>query len=126
MFPPERYAYPNDAVLESWRRFGGRVLVAEIAGDRVGVAGVDGKWLHGFYVVPREWGRGVAPLLHDAAVAVIAEGHDEARLWCLEENHRARRFYERRGWRLNGETRVVSFPPSPLDVGYSLALAPSA
>ena len=113
-------------MLDHWRRFGGRVLLAERGGDPVGVAAVDWEWLHGFYVVPREWGRGVAPLLHDAAVAIIAEGNDEARLWCLEENHRARRFYERRGWRLNGDTRVVPFPPHPLDLGYSLALARSA
>ena len=44
----------------------------------------------------------------------------------LEENHRARRFYEKHGWRLNGETRVVEYPPHPLDVGYSLALPRSA
>ena len=31
----------------------------------------------------------------------------------------ARRFYEKRGWRLNGETRVVPYPPNPVDVGYS-------
>jgi hypothetical protein len=37
----------------------------------------------------------------------------------LEENRRARRFYEKRGWRMNGETRVVEYPPHPIDVGYS-------
>ena len=56
--------------------------------------------------------------LHDAAVAAMPDC-PELRLWTLEANHRARRFYERRGWRLNGETRVVPYPPSPLDVGYS-------
>jgi hypothetical protein len=38
----------------------------------------------------------------------------------LEDNMRARRFYERRDWRENGETRVVEFPPNPLDIGYTL------
>jgi hypothetical protein len=38
------------------------------------------------------------------------------------ENARARRFYEKRGWRLNGNERVVPFPPHPLDVGYSIDL----
>ena len=52
----------------------------------------------------------------------IAAAHDKAKLWCLTENHRARSFYERRGWRLNGETRIVEYPPHPLDVGYSLEL----
>ena len=59
-------------------------------------------------------GDGVADELHEAAVDLGV-----ARLWCLEENHRARRFYEKRGWKLNGETRVVEYPPHPLDVGYS-------
>jgi len=38
----------------------------------------------------------------------------------LEDNARAPRFYERRGWRENGESRVVEYPPEPLDVGYTL------
>ena len=42
----------------------------------------------------------------------------EAKLWTLEENWNGRRFYENRGWTLNGETRVVPFPPNPIDVGY--------
>jgi RimJ/RimL family protein N-acetyltransferase len=41
------------------------------------------------------------------------------KLWVLEENRRARRFYEKHGWRRNGEARVVEYPPNPLDVGYS-------
>jgi hypothetical protein len=36
------------------------------------------------------------------------------------KNARARRFYERRGWRENGDSRVVAYPTNPLDVGYSL------
>ena len=40
----------------------------------------------------------------------------------LEHNDRARRFYERLGWRENGETRVVPFPPNPIDVGYTIDL----
>jgi hypothetical protein len=40
----------------------------------------------------------------------------------LEQNARARRFYERRGWVLDGTERVVPFPPHPLDVGYTLSL----
>ena len=47
-------------------------------------------------------------------------GSVRCHLWVLEDNARARRFYERRGWEENGETRVVEFPPNPLDVGYTL------
>jgi GNAT superfamily N-acetyltransferase len=122
VFPPERYAYPDAEIRARWREVGGGVFVAERDGRAVGVAAVDDCWLNGLYVVPDEWGRGAAAALHDAAVAEIAVQHDVAKLFCLEENHRARRFYERRGWRPNGETRRVPFAPRPLDVGYSLEL----
>ena len=94
------------------------MLVAERDGVPVGIAGVEGCWLHGFYVRPEWWGSGVADELHAAALAAMPDCA-ELKLWVLEENHRARRFYEKRGWRRNGETRVVPYPPSPLDVGYS-------
>lgn len=106
--------FPDDAVRENWQVFPGTVLVAERDGRAVGVAAINGEWLQGFYVLPEHWGTGVAHELHAAAVE-----RGVTRLWCLEENHRARRFYEKRGWRLNGETRVVEYPPNPLDVGYS-------
>jgi GNAT superfamily N-acetyltransferase len=126
VFPPDRYPYPDDEVRERWRDFVGsdaRILVAERDGRAVGVAALVDCWLHGLYVVPVEWGSGVAASLHDAAVdAMRSSGCTEARLWVLEENARARRFYARRGWRSNGESRVVPYPPHPLDVGYSLSL----
>jgi diamine N-acetyltransferase len=40
----------------------------------------------------------------------------------LEENQRARRFYERRGWRLDGRRTRTPFPPHPPMVGYTLTL----
>ena len=51
-----------------------------------------------------------------------ARGAARARLWVLEENDRARRFYERLGWRADGTSRVVEFPPNPIDLGYALVL----
>ena len=118
VFPPDRYPYPDAAIRERWRSFPGQVLLAEEDGVPVGVAAVDGCWLHGFYVRPESWGTDVAVTLHDAALAAIADCPD-VKLWVLEANQRARRFYEKRGWRPNGETRVVEYPPNPLDVGYS-------
>jgi RimJ/RimL family protein N-acetyltransferase len=106
--------FPDAAIRQRWRSFPGTVLVAEREGMLVGVAGIEDEWLSGFYVVPAYWGSGVACELHAAAVELGV-----ARLWCLEENRRARRFYEREGWVLNGDTRVVEYPPHPLDLGYS-------
>jgi GNAT superfamily N-acetyltransferase len=118
VYPPELYPFPDDAVRERWRAFPGTVLAAERDGRVVGIAAVDDCWLHGFYVLPEHWGSGVAGELHAAALAALA-GCAEIRLWTLERNGRGRRFYEKHGWRPNGETRVVPFPPHPLDVGYS-------
>ncbi len=126
IFPPDRYPFPLDDVRERWANALGeddaRVLVAD-EGALVGAALARPEWLDGLYVVPASWGRGVGPSLHDEALRHVRElGSSEIHLWVLEDNWRARRFYERRGWRLNGTTRVVPFPPNPLDVGYSLLL----
>jgi len=118
IFPPEEFPYPDEAVRERWRAFPGSVLVAEQNGTAVGLAAIAACWLHGLYVVPEAWGTGVAVALHDAALAALPDC-PEVKLWVLEENRRARRFYEKHGWRRNGETRVVEYPPSPLDLGYS-------
>ena len=118
IFPAAEFPYPDEAVRERWRVFPGVVLLAEQEGVAVGVAALDACWLHGLYVVPEAWGTGVALALQDAALAAMPDCA-EVKLWVLEENRRARRFYEKHGWRPSGESRVVEYPPSPLDVGYS-------
>jgi GNAT superfamily N-acetyltransferase len=51
------------------------------------------------FVLPRWWGRGVAPLLHDAAIGEMrSRGYEHGRLFTPSLHIRARRFYERRGW----------------------------
>ncbi len=123
IYPPELYPYPDDAVRERWREAldddSARVVVAEDGGAIVGVASARAGWIDGLYVVPDAWGTGVAGRLHDEALRLLAaDGATTARLWVLEDNGRARRFYERRGWRPDGTERIVPFPPHPLDIGY--------
>jgi GNAT superfamily N-acetyltransferase len=127
IFPPDEYPYPLEDVRRRWREAlaekGRSVLVFEDQGELVGVAMTGPEWLDGLYVVPERWGSGVAVELHDAALAVVrAEGFERCHLWVLEDNPRARRFYERLGWRLNERTRVVPYPPNPLDVSYTIEL----
>ncbi len=56
------------------------------------------------FVLPEWWGQGVAPLLHEAAIAEIRDrGYQAVRLYTPSLHARARRFYERRGWRVTGE-----------------------
>jgi GNAT superfamily N-acetyltransferase len=128
VFPPERYPFPDDDVRATWARVlvepDVEVYVAEADdGDVVGSVSVGGGFLRTLYVVPAHQGSGIGTALHDHALERLrALGAAEAKLWTLEGNTGARRFYERRGWMLNGETRVVEFPPHPLDVGYSRPL----
>jgi GNAT superfamily N-acetyltransferase len=125
IFPPELYPYPREAIRARWARAVAypvkRVLIAVGEDEPLGAACVSDGWLEGLYVVPWHWGKGLADSLHDRALELVRElGSPCCRLWVLEDNVRARRFYERRGWQENGETRVVPFPPNPLDVGYTL------
>jgi GNAT superfamily N-acetyltransferase len=125
IFPPELYPYPRAAVQAHWAASAAdpakRTLIATSENGPLGAACVYEEWLEGLYVVPEQWGTGLAGELHDRALEVVRGlGSVRCRLWVLEDNARARRFYERRGWRENGETRVVEFPPNPLDIGYSL------
>jgi len=127
IFPPERYPYPRQEVMLRWEAYledpAARVLVAEEKGRIVGVACARSGWLDGLYVEPESWSTGIGSALHDRALdALGALGSRQCHLWVLEQNHQARRFYERRGWRQNESTRVVPFPPHPLDVGYTREL----
>ena len=125
IFPPELYPYPSGAIRARWAEAfvdeARRTLIAVSGAEPVGAVLVRAEWLDGLYVVPERWGSGLADELHDRALELVRElGSARCHLWVLEDNARARRFYERRGWRENGRTRVVEYPPNPLDVGYTL------
>lgn len=126
IFPPERYPYPTEAVRERWQEALDDPEVTVIVADErraVGVVMSRPEWLDGLYVRPEWWGRGVGRALHDEVLArQRAAGATRCHLWVLEANDRARRLYERLGWRESGETRVVPFPPNPIDVGYRIEL----
>jgi GNAT superfamily N-acetyltransferase len=70
--------------------------------------------LRDLYVVPEAWGSGVAAALHETALGWMRNRADEAILWVGEANARARRFYERKGWRADGERRASSLGPPEL------------
>ena len=127
IFPPDRYPYPIDDVQARWVVAVEdpvlTVLVAELNGAPAAVAGCRAEWLDGLYVRPEHWGSGLGRKLHDEVLDRLrAGGSPRCHLWVLEHNDRARRFYERLGWRENGDTRVVPFPPNPIDVGYTIEL----
>jgi ribosomal protein S18 acetylase RimI-like enzyme len=127
IYPPERYPFPDDAVREVWAEAlsdpGVEVYVAEVDGVPAGAVSVGKGFLSTLYVLPAHQGSGLGSALHDLALERLREqGFDEARLWTLEGNDSGRRFYERRGWSLTAETRVVPYPPNPIDVQYARPL----
>jgi ribosomal protein S18 acetylase RimI-like enzyme len=83
----------------------------------------------GLYVDPSWWGQGLGVRLLDAVLEDLrAVGATSARLWVLEHNSRARGMYERRRWRADGATRIVSSGPGVeglpevVELRYRLAL----
>jgi ribosomal protein S18 acetylase RimI-like enzyme len=84
-------------------------LIAEDAEGVFGFVAWDGQTgeITRLYLHPRAWGGGAASaLLERALEALSAAGRAQAWLNTEERNARARRFYEREGWRVEGSPRV--------------------
>jgi GNAT superfamily N-acetyltransferase len=62
--------------------------------------------LYALYVQPDAWSTGAGRTLIAAAEVALARSYDEVSLWVLEENTRARRFYEIAGWEFDGTRKV--------------------
>ena len=136
IFPPTAPFPSDESIADRWRpalagRSSATAFVAEIADDVVvGGAIADlapvergfGNLRH-LYVDPSAWGSGAGGLLHDAVVDWCGSaGLDELELWVLVENHRAREMYERRGWRLDPDERLVHPGLEVVEVRYVLAM----
>jgi RimJ/RimL family protein N-acetyltransferase len=105
-----------DQRLDAHRRFPPS-LVAEVDGHIAGFVGVgrsrdpdaDGE-LNVIYVDPAHWDSGVGRELIRAGEDRMRElGYRHVVLWVLDDNPRARRFYEAAGWRVDGERRPIEF-----------------
>lgn len=127
IFPQESHPFPRDAVVRRWL-----TEVADPATD-VYVSTDDRDVLSGFAAIrvgellhfgtsPATWGTGLASELHDAVLAVLIETWDVSlvRLRVFEANLRARRFYEKHGWRPTGGRSRSSFSPHPELLEYNL------
>lgn len=123
---PESVLYADDfdttrrSFWRSWRFAPGhRIVVATVAGDdgtpevvgfssfgpeRERARGHTGRGeVWAFYLHPDDWGSGVAnELMAHVETRLLAEGFETAVLWVLDDNPRARRFYERHGWAATG------------------------
>jgi len=64
--------------------------------------------LFAIYVHPEHWGTGVGRTLIESGEDELRTlGHEEAILWVLDDNPRARRFYELAGWSVDGAAREI-------------------
>jgi GNAT superfamily N-acetyltransferase len=122
IFPQDIYPFPDDVVAAEWQvRLASdvQVVVAVVDGELVGTIAVRPPRVEALFVVPEQWGTGVSAGLHDRALELIAaQGCGSAELDVMVDNARARRFYERRGWVLDGRSEQSPFPPYPMLVGY--------
>ena len=75
--------------------------------------------IEALHSLPESWGTG----LGEAMLAFALDGANVAGLWAFEKNARARRFYEKHGFRFTGETRVSEFDGA-IEVRYEKKLGP--
>lgn len=105
------------ATWRSWRPIAGvHTIVPEVDGVVVGFATcgperprptvneIRGE-VWALYLHPAHWGTGLADALLEAAEDRLRrDGFPIATLWVLDDNPRARRFYERAGWAPSGRS----------------------
>ena len=133
VFPPDRYPFPDDAVLARWALVmddpSVTVLVRDTLSDGSGVdvfAAYDDTTLRHLAVHPDAWGQGLASTAVETVLhAMDLRGTTIAELWCLEDNHRARRLYEYLGWRQTPDRQEAPWPPHPTEMRYTRLLASS-
>jgi GNAT superfamily N-acetyltransferase len=128
VFPQDRFPFPRDTILARWREeladtaIGTRVAIDD-DGRLVGFAATRGPELLHFGTAVHTWGCGVAAELLAVVVDVLRATGAEPRLLVFAANVRARRFYEKHGWRPTGASSASSFEPHPVLLEYALPAA---
>lgn len=100
--------FPREETQQRWHAYTGTIALASCAGKVVGFVAWQDDEVEALYVLPSAAGCGVGGHLLDAAVGAT-------RLWVLEDNRHARRFYERRGWSPSGHLRQQYGPVRELE-----------
>jgi GNAT superfamily N-acetyltransferase len=96
-------ANPDAIYLPEGQIANGQVIVAEVGGEIAGFAAVVGGELDGLFVEPDLWGQGIGRALADAATH---EARRKGYALSVIANPRARRFYEKCGFSVEGEVQT--------------------
>lgn len=63
--------------------------------------------LYGIYVLPEYIGQGIGSKLIEKAINILKnEGYARATLWVLVTNEKTKQWYESKGWRVEGGTKI--------------------
>jgi GNAT superfamily N-acetyltransferase len=129
IFAQDEYPFPRDEIAADW--------VAEIADPEIDAFVVARRGrIEGFAALRRDellhfgtaldtWGSGLAGEMHAELVSLwAAAGHESAWLRVFDENRRARRFYEKMGWRPTAGVSYGEYPPFPPLTHYATSIRP--
>jgi GNAT superfamily N-acetyltransferase len=125
VFPRDRYPCPREPILARWREeIGDTTIGTYVAvdgdGQLVGFAATTGRELLHFGTAVETWGQGTAGELLGVIVGWLRDAGAEPTLRVFADNGRARRFYEKHGWRPTGASSVSGFEPHPVLLEYLL------
>lgn len=85
-------------------------LIGGQSGMLVWQAWADSAEIAAIHSLPESWGTGLGhDMLTEALGQIRATGKTKVFLWAFKENRRARRFYEKHGFRWDGSERVSEF-----------------
>ena len=98
---------------------GGQLIGMSIFGPEPGHP--DHLEIDSLYIAAGSERRGIGGLLLEDALGT--RPLDDVVLWCAEKNYRARRFYQKKGFQLDGRTMMWKLAPGILEIpqlGYTL------
>lgn len=129
IFPQEKFPFPTEVVRHRWEQEIADpgiecFVVVDATHSVAGFAAMRGNEFLHFGTALGTWGSGLAGRAHDEVLTHwIAQGYRRAWLRVFEENVRARRFCERRGWEPTGARSRSDFAPYPVLLTYNLDLS---
>jgi len=79
--------------------------------------------IYAIYSIEEFWSKGVGRQMMDYAIDTLKHmGYNEIVLWVLEENSRARRFYEKCGFSFDGTKKEITIGKPLIEIRYAINL----